>query len=62
MAMKGSTFLYAYALTTVLITSASLGAHEYEIGFFALVLGMFAIFIFYNYNHPALQKWVEKYF
>lgn len=54
--------LYIYATLTVILVSTSFGAHQYGIGFFALVLGMFAIFIFYNYNHPALQKWVEKYF
>jgi hypothetical protein len=60
--MSNKAFLYIYALLTVFITSASFGAHEYGIGFFALGLGMVAIFIFYNYGHPQVREWVNKWF
>jgi hypothetical protein len=62
MAMRNKIFLYIYALLTAIITSASFGAHEYGIGFFALGLGMAAIFIFYNYNHPTVREWVNMWF
>lgn len=60
--MKGSTFLYAYALTTVLITSASFGTHEYGVGCLALGLGMVGLFVYKNQNHPAVREWLERYF
>jgi hypothetical protein len=60
--MRNKIFLYIYALFTAIITSASFRAHEYGIGFFALGLGMTAIFIFYNYNHPTVREWVDKWF
>jgi hypothetical protein len=47
---------------TVLISSAAFGAHQYAIGFFALGLGMVAIFIYYNYHHPLVQEWVDRWF
>lgn len=60
--MRNKTFLYFYALLTAIITSASFGAHEYGIGFFALGLGMVGIFIYTNHNHPQVREWLKKYF
>jgi hypothetical protein len=60
--MKRKVLLYLYALMTVLISSAAFGAHQYAIGFFALGLGMVAIFIYYNYHHPLVQEWVDRWF
>lgn len=60
--MRNKIFLYIYALLTVLITSAAFSAHEYGVGFFTLGLGMVAVFIYYNYNHPAVREWVDEWF
>lgn len=60
--MKGSAFLYAYTLITVLITSTSFGAHQYGVGCLALGLGMIGIFVYKNQNHSAVREWLERYF
>lgn len=60
--MKNNIFLYIYALLTIIITSVSFGVHAYGVGFFALGLGMTAIFIYYNYDHPKVREWVNMWF
>ena len=60
--MKHTVQLYLYALLTVILVSASFGAHKYGVGFLALVLGMVGIFIYYNYAHPQVREWVDKWF
>lgn len=54
--------LYIYAALTVILVSTSFGAHQYGIGLFALGLGMAGIFVYYNYNHPQVREWVNKFF
>lgn len=60
--MKNNIFLYIYALFSIIIISVSFGAHEYGVGFFALVVGMTAVFIYYNYDHPKVREWVNMWF
>jgi len=54
--------LYIFSALMLLVASAAFADHQYGIGLFTLGLAMAGIFIYKNYDHPAVLEWVKRWF
>jgi hypothetical protein len=54
--------LYLFSAVMILIASTAFTDRQYFIGAMAMVLSMGGIFIYKNYDHPAVLEWVKRWF